>query len=336
MVREVARSTLLALATPRRLIPILVVVVPLVAEQSQSKDPSAVLVGLALVTACVILAPVTWRVLAGERPRAVGVLAYALLGAGVVLGVGVGLPRLLHAAETFLTRPWSVVISLALYWIGGWGLGRDIGLEESLAVQRLRADALARDAERAQLLALRAHLDPHFLFNTLNAIAEWCRVDGEVAEQAVLRLADMLRAVLGGVRLEQWSLERELFVVDALFDLYEVRDPSRFRVRRAIDPLALSASVPPLLLLPLAENAMRHGPAAGHAGEVHFAVARAGDGLRVELSNPGPYHGPRAGSEGLPTVERRLALAYGSAARLSIADREGRTTVVLELDGAPS
>ena len=54
---------------------------------------------------------------------------------------------------------------------------------------------LERAAERAQLLALRAHLDPHFLFNTLNAIAEWCRQDGEIAERAVLQLSSMLRAM---------------------------------------------------------------------------------------------------------------------------------------------
>ena len=88
-------------------------------------------------------------------------------------------------------------MSLALFLVGGFGLGRDIWFEDRLARAEARAVALAREAERAQLLALRAHLDPHFLFNTLNAIAEWCREDGETAERAVLRLSAMLRTVLG-------------------------------------------------------------------------------------------------------------------------------------------
>ena len=59
---------------------------------------------------------------------------------------------------------------------------------------------MQRDAESARLLALKNHLDPHFLFNTLNAIAEWCRTDGEVAERAVLQLSSMLRVILEGVQ----------------------------------------------------------------------------------------------------------------------------------------
>ncbi|MFT3771124.1 MAG: histidine kinase, partial [Minicystis sp.] len=225
--------------------------------------------------------------------------------------------------------------STALYWIGGWGLGRDINLEERLEAQRRRAETLAREAERAQLLALRAHLDPHFLFNTLNAIAEWCRVDGAVAEQAVLRLSDMLRAVLAGVRAEWWSLAEELSLVDAVFELHKMRDPARFTLRRDVNPGALASLVPPLVLLPLAENAMKHGPAAGYEGEVVLAIARDVNGLKIALENPGPYAGPRAGSDGVPTVEKRLLLAYEGRARLAITGEGDRTRVLVELPEAP-
>src|SRR5262249_10849229 len=159
---------------------------------------------------------------------------------------------------------------------------------------------------------------PHFLFNTLNAIAEWCRVDGAVAETAVLRLADMLRAVLAGARAEWWPLEQELKLVDALFELHRLRDPSRFTVAQTIAPEVRAAKVPPLLFLPLAENAIKHGPMAGHTGELRFSIERRRGSIRLTLTNPGPYKGPRAGSEGLPTVERRLALAYDGRARFAI------------------
>ena len=65
-----------------------------------------------------------------------------------------------------------------------------------------------READHAQLLALRSHLDPHFLFNTLNAIAEWCREDGEVAEQAILQLSSMLRTMMTGISTTTWPLAK--------------------------------------------------------------------------------------------------------------------------------
>ena len=330
-----ARETLRALAAPRRLVPILVLATPLMIEQSRYGDRRVFLVGASLVVACVVLAPVSWRVLTRDRPTAARVLAYGLLGAIVVLALSVAVPSALGVRRSFLTVPTSILISTALYLVGGFGLGRDIDLEAKLAAQRERAEALAREAERAQLLAIRANLDPHFLFNTLNAIAEWCRVDGAVAEQAVLRLAEMLRAVLAGARAEWWPLSRELALVDALFELHHLRDPDRFTVSRDVDDATRHVPVPPLLLLPIAENAMKHGPAAGHRGEVRLTIAAESGGLHVTLSNPGPYRGPRPGSDGLPTAERRLALAYEGRARLSIVGDGDRTQVDLLLPEPP-
>jgi two-component system, LytTR family, sensor histidine kinase AlgZ len=332
----VALATVRAIATPRRLLPILVVAVPLLAEQAKSGDPRALTIGAALCAACVIVAPVTWRILAGARPTAPRVLLYAAIGAAIVFSLGAGVPGVVRVSPSFLTASYNLGITLALYLVGGWGLGRDVDLEARLTAQRARAAALEREAERAQLLALRAHLDPHFLFNTLNAIAEWCRLDGAVAEQAVLRLAEMLRAVLAGAQAEWWPLDRELALVDALFELHRMRDPERFSVARAVDDGALRLLVPPLFLLPIAENAVKHGPAAGHRGEIQLAILRTGGALRITLENPGPYHGPRHGSDGLPTASRRLALAYEGHAHLAITGEGERTRVEIALPERPS
>src|SRR4029077_13534367 len=132
--------------------------------------------------------------------------------------------------QTLLTAPTSVVVFLALFLVGGWGLGRDMWLENELARAGARATLLAREAEGAQLLALRSHLDPHFLFNTLNAIAEWCREDGETAERAVLQLSAMLRTVLEGVKIPTWPLARELELARTLFALHLLRDPELFTI----------------------------------------------------------------------------------------------------------
>jgi signal transduction histidine kinase len=332
------RETLAALLAPRRLIPIVLVCLPLVAAQGRfSGDPMAVPLAIATCLAFVLVAPACWRWLlpdhVGGAAYALPLMIYGAIGLGVVLFLGVLVPDLLGIGKTFLTNPMSLAITGALFVVGGWGLGRDIGLEASLARERARAETLAREAEQAQLLALRAHLDPHFLFNTLNAIAEWCRQDGETAERAILQLSSILRAVLEGVRAPAWPLGRELELVRTLFSLHEVRDRQAFTLDWQVADVN-DVPVPPMILLPLADNAVKHGPAAGHRGAIALSVRRAGGEVQIALENPGPHRGPRPGSAGLPTVERRLALAYGGAARLQVAPAGDRTRVTVSLPAA--
>ncbi len=326
------RHTLLALTTPRRLVPIVLVSVPLVAAQgSLSRDPMAMPLGVVMCLAFALLAPYLWRRLAAREGSGafIGLLAYGAVGALVVACLGVLVPRVLAVGATFMTGRESLVVSLALFWVGGWGLGRDIELEAGLERERARAEAMAREAERAQLLALRGQLDPHFLFNTLNAIAEWCRTDGEVAERAVLQLSSMLRTILAGVPLAAWPVERRLELGRGLFALHLIRDPALFTLHVEGDPQGLH--VPPLLLLPLAENAVKHGPAAGHRGEIRLRVVHTEAGAQVLLENPGPYRGPRDGGEGLPTVHKRLALAYPGQASLELRATPHGTLATLTL-----
>jgi two-component system sensor histidine kinase AlgZ len=329
---SIIRSTLRALLHPRRLVPLLLVSASLVvAQASYSQDPLAVPLAIVMCLAFVIVAPVSWRVLFPERldlrHGGVRLVLYGAIGTGVVLSLGMVVPGLTGMGRTLMTAPASVGVSLALFLVGGFGLGRDIWLERSLAHAEARVDLLAREAEAAQLLALRSHLDPHFLFNTLNAIAEWCREDGEVAERAVMQLSAMLRTVLAGVRAAAWPLAEELALIDTLFALHQLRDPDRFQLVRKLPAPLPAVDVPPMLLLPLAENAIKHGPATRHVGAIELSVDTQDDGrLRITLRNAGPYRGPRLGGNGLAIVERRLALAYEGRAMLKIA-RDGDATV---------
>jgi hypothetical protein len=330
---SIVRATWLALLAPRRLIPILVVCIPLVFTQAAfSREPLATPLGIVMCLAFVALAPVSYRVLFPDgldlSHGAVRLVLYALVGAGVVLSLGVGVPKLLQMRGTFLTDRPSLAVIIAMFLVGGWGLGRDVGFEQR--VKRLQAEA-----ERAQLLALRAHLDPHFLFNTLNAIAEWCRIDGVVAEAAVLKLSQMLRAVLAGVKEPLWPLERELELTQMLFDLHLLRDKELFTFElHAPTPLP-ALRVPPMSVLALAENAVKHGPAKGHRGAIVLTIERAPSQVQVHLENPGPFGGPRAGSDGLPTLERQLALATDGRARLAIGPAgTDRTRATLTFPGA--
>jgi hypothetical protein len=333
---SIVRATLLALMSPKRLLPILLVSVPLVVAQAHfSRETLAVPLGVLMVLLFVAVAPVSFRVLFPEgldfSHGGIRLLLYGTVGTGVVLVAGHVLPKLAGMRPTFLTQPINLAICIALFLVGGWGLGRDIGFEQSLARERARSARLALEAEQAQLLALRSHLDPHFLFNTLNAIAEWCRTDGAVAETAVLRLSAMLRNVLSGVRSATWPLERELELVRTLFELHLLRDPELFQLSVDVSADAGAVQVPPLVLLPLAENAVKHGPAAGHRGRIDLNVSVSAEAITLQVENPGASRGPREGSAGLPTVERRLALAYGGRANLALASAEGRTRVTVTL-----
>jgi hypothetical protein len=329
-------ETLRSLVAPRRLVPILLVSLPLTyAQWHFSRSALELALGVALCVAFVFIAPVSWRVLFPEGltgpGRAVRLLLYAAIAAGAVLTIGAAVPKLLGIGVTFMTARASLAICLALFLVGGWGLGRDIGFEHSLARERARAKALEREAERAQLLALRAQLDPHFLFNTLNSIAEWCREDGAVAERAVLQLSSILRSILEGVRSPSWPLSTELELVQTLLALHRLRDPGLFELELQLAADAGAIPVPPLVLLPLAENAVKHGPSAGHRGRIALSTQLDGETLRVRLENPGAFRGPRPGSAGLPTVERRLALVYRGEARLRLIGQGERTVAELEL-----
>lgn len=340
--RSLLRSTLRALLAPRRATALALVVVPLVIVQARlSTDARAGVLGVAMCIACVLLAPLTWRALfpAGEdRPPTWSapfgrLVVYATSGAGVVSLIGVVLPQLLGIGETLMTTDVGLLVSVALFWVGGYGLGRDIDLESGLRKARAEVVTLARQAEHARLLALRSQLDPHFLFNTLNAIAEWCREDGEVAEQATLRLSDMLRAILEASRMPAWPLAREIALGRMLFELHAVRDPGAFDVVWKTDELP-GVTVPPMILLPLCENAMKHGVGAGHRGTIEVGATSDGDGIALWVDNPGRYAGPRVGGEGIASVAQRLALAYAGAATMTIAAEGERTRVRLRLPSA--
>jgi len=320
MGESILRSTVRGLLAPRRAIPIALVVVPLtIIQDAYSRDPLAVPIALALCGSFLLVAPSLWRALfpmdrEPAAPAALRAFLYAIVGATVVVGIGRVVPAIAGAGQTFLTTNPSMGVCVALFWVGGWGLARDIDLEEHLRRERARAEALAREAEHAQLLALKSHLDPHFLFNTLNAIAEWCREDGVVAEKAIVQLSSMLRTMMGGIHTTDWPLSKEIDLVLELFALHAIRDPSAFTVEKdLLDPLP-EIDVPPMLLLPLAENAMKHGPLARNKGAVRIAVAKDGERVRIALSNPGKYDGPRKGGNGIPIVEKRLALAFGNKA----------------------
>lgn len=326
------RETIAALVAPRRLTAILVVSVPLVGAQAlfSSWRGSAVWVAVLMVLGFVAVGPWSWRWLfpPGLPPgshRLLRLAVYAVLGV-VPAALAYWTPRFIGVEETFLGSWVNAFVCAGLFWVGGWGLAREIEQERGLAAAEARAEAAQREAERAQLLAVQSHLDPHFLFNTLNAIAEWTRQDPVVAERAILRLSGLLREVLSGIRADHWPLERELQLAADVWELHLIRDPSWFSVEWPSGPVP-PIEVPPMILLPLVENAVKHGPARGYRGTLALRITRHPQGLSLSIHSPGPWGGTRSGGVGLTMVERRLFFAYGRTARL-VAGSEGEGTVV--------
>jgi len=315
------RATIAALLVPRRMGPIAIVCLPLIAAQAHFSDGALGSTALAAAVCALFIAvaPWSWRSLfPAQRLHPVAhLLAYAVVaGLPAILGSGVSAATDIHGV--LLEGPANLGMVTALCWVGGWGLARDITLEASLQEQRAHTLALSREAEHAQLLALRAHLDPHFLFNTLNAIAEWCREDPDVAERAILDLSSVLRDILEGITTPTWPLSKELALARAVWTLHLTRDPQWFSIAWDVPEPLPAVDLPPLLLLPLVENAVKHGPAKGHRGVLSLRVEIRDRQLELTLSNPGPYTGPREGGHGVETVRKRLRLSYATDTQFDI------------------
>lgn len=322
------------LTRPHRLWPITLVSTSLIfTEVWFSRSWMGFVEAVAMVAVFLMLGPFSWRALLGQQttwaPQRL--LLFGLLSTVLPLLSWLRL-QLGFGVHTFLTTGVNNLVIVSLCWAGAWGLGRDIEMEQGLQQAKQRAEQLARAAEHAQLMAIRTHLDPHFLFNTLNAIAEWCREDGAVAENAILKLSALLREVMAGVQSSHWALSRELQLVEDLWALHQVRDPERFHVLIERPDVLPAAFVPPMLLLPLAENAVKHGPGMGHRGPLRMQVHPLPDRkMCIRISNPGPFSGPRSGGEGLAMVHKRMTISYGEHGHFSIVEDNERTVATLIL-----
>ena len=190
----------------------------------------------------------------------------------------------------------------------------------------LRASQLEASVSEARLQALTLQLRPHFLFNTLNAIAELIHEDPDVAERMVGRLADLLRRTLETDGATEVPLATELDLVDRYLDIETVRFQDRLRVRWEVASDARAARVPAMILLPLVENAIRHGVSSRPGpGEVGIRARRDADTLRLEVWDDGPgldvaaRSGARRGI-GLANTRARLEQLYGDTHRVEFLD----------------
>jgi len=173
------------------------------------------------------------------------------------------------------------------------------------------AAALEARLVQAELSALRAQLQPHFLFNTLNGVSALIAEDPTAAQRMVARLGDLLRMTLDGGEAAEAPLAREAAFLEAYLEIERVRYP-RLTAKVEIDPAAADALIPPLLLQPLVENAIRHGLAPlARAGVLTVTARRQGQRLLLEVADDGAGAAAIDPRIGLSNTRERLAQTFG-------------------------
>lgn len=220
--------------------------------------------------------------------------------------------------------------SIVTYWIilgfqAAFGYYRQYHERRRQALQlELQASELKSQLVQSQLSALKGQLQPHFLFNTLNAIMVLVRQEkGRQAEEMLSRLSDLLRSVLEDVEAQEVPLRRELESLQLYLSIEEVRFQDRLRVEISTEPATLDAAVPHLSLQPIVENAVRHGIGRRSvAGRIEISAAQVNGGLQIQVRDDGPGLPPGGVDAtrgiGLANTRARLQQLYGDAAQLTV------------------
>jgi two-component system, LytTR family, sensor kinase len=182
--------------------------------------------------------------------------------------------------------------------------------------RQLKSSELESLLQRAQLQALRSQLNPHFLFNTLHSIAELVHGNPMLAEALILRLGELLRQVLRSSTLPDVPLEEELDFVRGYVEIEQMRLGERLQVRWDVEPEALQARVPGLILQPLVENAIQHGIAPLAAmGSLTIRAWREQGFLHLQVRDTGPGLSSASREQGsgigLSNTRARLERLYG-------------------------
>jgi LytS/YehU family sensor histidine kinase len=230
-------------------------------------------------------------------------------------------------------RPLLFVVGALLFWLAAVFHYLLIAFEASREAET-RALALNLLAREAELKALRAQIDPHFIFNSLHSISALTATDPAAARRMCLLLADFLRETLRLGANTRISLADEFALADRFLAIEQIRLGSRLQVTRDTDPEAAGCLVPPLLLQPLVENAVVHGVAQlVEGGTIRMAANRAGSMLTITLENPcDPDRARTRGvGLGLELLKKRLTTQFGTYDAVQAAEQAGYFRVEVRL-----
>lgn len=250
----------------------------------------------------------------------------------LAIGVAVGTELALLVLGPWVTMD-SGDVRLQIWKVGGVasvvmaaiGISWD-RLRARARATELRAERAQQELLRAQLENLQARLNPHFLFNSLNTVAALVEEEPAKAVTAIEQLSELLRYGLDGTRNPRVTLERELSAVGDFLELERLRFGDRLRWSIDASPDVRAVEVPPLVLQPLVENAVKHGIASRReGGRVRIEAGLAGDLVTITVEDDGTGTSNAKGTKtGEANVRERLELAYGDAARFEAGPRPER------------
>lgn len=267
-----------------------------------------------------IRAPLRLRGLGRQLPLSLGVTLLSM-----VIGA---LVSTLFEPSGFTEQLWYFIgqhfaTGLLAYW-ALFAIQQAMAFHQEKARRELETSRLTAELAQSRLQALKSQLQPHFLFNTLHAIATLLDEDALSAEDMLLRLSDLLRAFLEDYDGQEISLRRELVLLDLYLGIQRMRFKDRLTTQIYVSPDTLRSAVPSLILQPIVENAIRHGIGERVGSDcIEIESRREGDSLRIDVRNRNstlqsgaattPGHGI-----GLSNTTLRLRELYGDAAEIRL------------------
>ncbi len=222
----------------------------------------------------------------------------------------------------------TFLLNLPVYWLLV-GAAHALRAARRAAEHQVRQARLESQLADARLVALRAQLEPHFLFNALNTVAVLMREDVEAADRVLVQLSVLLRRALQVGEAIEIPLREELALAEAYLAVEQARFADRMAYRVEVDGALLDARVPSLILQPLVENAIRHGLGArAESGRVEITGAAHDGALRLSVYDDGPGITPAAvDGVGLSNTRARLDLLYGDRCVFRIGPAPGGGTL---------
>jgi two-component system, LytTR family, sensor kinase len=221
-------------------------------------------------------------------------------------------------------RFFSGLISYLILYVAILGVGYALESRDRLARQQTETARLNEQLSRAQLESLRRQVEPHFLFNSLNAVAGLVREGrSETAVNAISKLSDFLRRVLEDSDRQEVRLGEEIEYLQKYLEVQKIRFADRLEVKLQVPADLLRSQVPSLILQPMVENAIKHGIAKrAQGGEIRVSATRSNGMLKLTVYNDGP--GLVVGGEngpsgiGISNTRTRLQRLYGESFELSL------------------
>jgi two-component system, LytTR family, sensor histidine kinase AlgZ len=250
------------------------------------------------------------------------------------------IPQLRGIDKEFSPDRWIVYLTGCLFYVFSVAyhyVAMAQNAARAVEMQAMQTSVLARDAE---LRALRAQINPHFLFNSLNSISALTSIDGARAREMCLLLADFLRLTLGMGEKSVIPFSEELDLLEKFLAIEKVRFGDRLRMEEQIDEEAKRCMIPALLLQPLLENAVSHGIASMENGGLIRLEAAVRDGrLAILVENDRDEEAPsrKRNGVGLRNVRSRLEARHGAEAtfRAEADEDKFRVTMSLPAEFAP-